>query len=280
LFTLTLGHPSEAHVLDPRRAPRAPLRIAVEVRDRLESWWAEADDLGPKGCQLVSPRVVEPGRVLRFGIVLPQLDRTTPVTGRVAWARTTVPSRLGVAFLPDTAERGWFEALAEVDAAVRRSSRLTLERLSRRASLYLGLPPRHVVDFTPDEVAVLRRIERGITVDALVRTFGEPSQRALGAVFSLVARRSLVLDPAASHGPGPWRRILAEYARPVDPVAQLYAAATRSDTAHELYDEGLAQLEAGRIALAVQRFREALQLAPGDDVIASALRRLAPWTTR
>jgi outer membrane protein assembly factor BamD (BamD/ComL family) len=55
------------------------------------------------------------------------------------------------------------------------------------------------------------------------------------------------------------------------------AAGARAAPAQALYDEGVAHLNAGRLNLAVQRFREALQTSPGDEVIEGAVRRLGPW---
>jgi hypothetical protein len=44
-----------------------------------------------------------------------------------------------------------------------------------------------------------------------------------------------------------------------------------------LYDEGLTFLGAGRVELAVARFREALARAPGDSAVLASLARLERW---
>jgi hypothetical protein len=46
-------------ILDPRRSPRVPARLRVQVQHASEEWQAETEDLGPRGCLLVSPRPLE-----------------------------------------------------------------------------------------------------------------------------------------------------------------------------------------------------------------------------
>jgi hypothetical protein len=267
-------------IVEPRRAPRAALRCRVELRHRLSTWVAHTEDLGPAGCQLVTERLVEPGREVRLSIACPALGREVSAAGRVVWQRREAPSRLGVVFDRASTERGWFEALLRADEAVARAARGTPERLRRGTRVHLGTPPRLVVDFSPTELELLRRVGPGATADALARSFGpELHERTRGALFSLLGRRFLVTDPALAVDVERWRAILPE-----GDGEELARAGTgapepgpRPLEAQRLYDEALSHLGAGRLGLAVDRLRDALRLAPADETISSTVQRIERW---
>jgi hypothetical protein len=266
-------------ILNPRRVPRVPLRCAVDIRHRFSSWSGEVEDLGPGGCQIVSPRAVDPGRELKLVIRCDALGRRLDASGRVVWVRSEAPARLGIAFKPDQ-EASWFDALLAADPMASRLAKSVPDRLPRQTRVYLGKPPQLVVDFSPMELAILRRVGAGVTLDALARSFGpELDERIAGALFSLVARRLLVFDPVASVGIARWRDVLAETdARTsADREAERAHAANRPVAAQRLYDEALVHVGAGRLGLAVDRLREAQRLSPGDEDIESTLKRIAKW---
>lgn len=274
-------------VLNPRRTPRVPHRCTVEVRDRFASWRAETEDLGPRGCQLVTPRLAAPGRELSLTIRCQAIGREIKVTGRVVWSRAVAPSRLGVEFHPGRTDAGWFEQLLAASPEAARRVRQSPDRLPRTARLHLGDPPRLLADFTAEEVAVLKRVGRGLTVDELSRAMGSAFPRVRGAVFALLARRMLVLAPGEARDPARWQPTLEEAERALRaegislpaPTPPGPAGATgRTAAAQALFDEGIAHLTSGRVELAVARLREARTLAPGDRMIAGALERLAPWS--
>jgi hypothetical protein len=262
-------------VLNPRRAPRVPVRFSVELRHRFSSWSAETEDLGPGGCQIVTPRLLSRGRDVRVRLRSEELGRTVSLDGRVVWTRPEAPARIGVAFTVSGSEGDWFGELLASDPVAARILARTPDRLASTARLFLGVPPLHVADFSPDEEAVLRAAAGGLTVEALARTLGDGFERARGALFSLVSRRLIVLDPTSSVPPHRWRHLLGDVA--VARAARELAAGARAAPAQALYDEGIAHLNAGRLRLAVQRFREALETSPGDEVIEGTVRRLGPW---
>lgn len=275
-------------VLNPRRAPRVPHRCTVEIRDRFAAWKAETEDLGPRGCQLVTPRLAAPGRELHLQIRCHAIGRTIKATGRVVWTRAQEPSRLGVAFEAGRTEAGWFEALVQSDPAAAQVVRRIPERLPRSARLYLGAPPRLVADFSAEEVAVLREVRGGLTVEGLARALGSAFERVRGAMFALVSRRLLVLSPDEAVAPERWRPALDQAARalaaegiaiPAPTPAGPLGAIGRTAAAQALYDEGIGHLTAGRIEVAVARLRDAKALAPDDPLITGALQRLAPWAS-
>jgi len=260
----------------------------VEIRDRFAAWTAQTEDLGPRGCQLVTPRLAAPGRALQLQIHCAAIGRTIRATGTVVWSRAQAPSRLGVEFETGRTDPGWFELVLRADPRGSDIIRRIPERISRAATLYLGDPPRFLGDFSAEEVAVLRRIERGVSVDGLARALGSAFERVRGAVFALVARRYLVLTPGEAVEPARWKLVLDAAERSLAAEGVLLPAPTpagplgavgRTAAAQALFDEGIGHLTAGRIEVAVARLREARTLAPDDSLIAGALQRLAPWAS-
>lgn len=263
-------------VVNPRRTPRLNVRCAVEIRHGLFVLRGETEDLGPRGCQLVAERPLEPGREVKLSIRVAEIGRTVAGAARVVWVRSLPPSRLGLAFRARGGD-GWFEALEGALPGALRAGSSGPARLSRATRLFLGRPPRLVVDFSPEEREILRRVGAGTTVDALDRSFSPGLDRAArGALFSLVARGLVVLDPSASAGEEAWSALLPRGEEL--PATAVAGRPARSPEVQRLYEEGLAHLGAGHLALAVERFQAALGLDPTDDAIAGTMRRLSRWT--
>lgn len=262
-----------AVIHNPRATPRVPARCEVRVRQRLWRWSAETADLGPGGCQLVSGRPVAPGRSLRVTLALPALRCEVRTAARVVWSRPSAPGRLGLVFEGAPSHRAWFQALAIADPAVSAAARRTPDRLPLEARVFLGDPPPPAMGFTPDELALLRRVGSGVAVRGLLASLGgTPSERTVGALFGLVTRGLLVLEAAASPGPERWRAALA-----AAEAAAGVPALARPSAAQRLYEEGMEHLAAGRTALALRRFEEARAHAPADREIAAMAARLARW---
>lgn len=264
--------PEAPDVVDARRAPRVPIRLAVTVRHRRDAWATETEDVGPRGCQLVSERALPPGSDVVLSVSCPALDRAVAATGRVAWSRPDAPARLGISFEVPVAQRGWFEALLAADPRAGRAAVRAPLRLRRDTPLSLGTPPSTVLDFSEDERAVLAAIGAGTTAGELSDALAPRFHRARGALFSLVARRLVRLQAGDPGAPERWRAVLA----PPAGGAPL-GSGLRPDAAQRLYDEAIRHLGAGRVELAVARFREALQAAPDDASIAGTLARLERW---
>lgn len=259
-------------VLDARRAPRLPLRLVVELRHQRARWTAETDDVGPRGCQVVTTRGLPEGRDVALALECPALGRTVAATGRVAWARAEAPARLGISFEVGVADRDWFTELLRAGRGDGHPALRAPLRLQREAALHLGEPPAAVVDFSSDELAVLRAIGPGATVGELAEALAGRFHRARGALFSLLARRLVLLQPGPAGAAGRWREILAP-PRAADPLAP----PRRPAAAERLYQEGIAHLGSGRVDLALARFREALEVVPGDEPILGTLARLERW---
>ena len=108
------------------------------------------------GCQLVTPRLVAPGRTLHLDIRCTPLGRDVLATGRVVWSRPRSPGRIGIEFEVPRTDVGWFDQLLRANPLLARAARRSPVRLPRASPLYLGLPPRNAFEASAEEVAVLR----------------------------------------------------------------------------------------------------------------------------
>jgi hypothetical protein len=259
-------------VVDARRAPRVPLRLAVTLRHGGDAWAVETEDVGPRGCQLVSARVLAPGSAVVLAVSCPAIDRAIAATGRVTWTRPDAPIRLGISFEVPTSQRGWFEALLAADPRAARAAERTPHRLAGDTPLRLGDPPTAVLDFSDDERAVLAAIGEGLTAAELADALAPRFHRARGALFSLIARRLVHLHAGPAGAAERWRPVLGP-----GPSVSPRRPMPRPHDAQRLHDEAMAHLGAGRGQLAVARLREALNLSPGDEMITAMLARLERW---
>jgi hypothetical protein len=194
---------------NPRRAPRAPARCRVAVLSAQGRFEADTEDIGSLGCQIVLPRHVRKGEPIRLVVTNPKLDESLDVTGRIAWASAQAPWRIGVAFdddsLADSAR--WFERLITAYPGLGGYRRVP-ERIRTDAMVYLGPPPRFLLDFTADEAMLLRAIASGARVDELMARLRDGWPAAQRALFSLIARQAVTLQRGQAVHPDSWKNIL------------------------------------------------------------------------
>src|SRR5512138_2360050 len=198
-------------VLNPRRSPRAPVRCRAEISGADGARWStETEDIGPRGCQIVAPHRRASGEQLLLVVQAEGLARTLRVGGKVAWVSGAEPWRLGVAFADQDAAvaADWYEALLAKNPALA-AYRGVPDRISADATIFLGPPPKLVMDFTPDEVQILRCIGSGVSVGEVRSRLKDIWERAQHALFSLIVRRHIVLARGAAVLPAAWKQILA-----------------------------------------------------------------------
>ncbi len=207
-----LGRPT-AFVDNPRRFPRVPARLRVVLSARGEGFEAETEDIGPGGCLVLLPRPLVQGVQVRIALDSTSVPERLSVVGHVAWARAAERIRAGVAF--DLKQPGavrpqaWFQKLIAADPAMASRISRAPERIAIDAPLYLLPPPRRILDILPGEVALLRKLDNGITPRQLLD--GRPAEVALVTrhLFSLFEKRVLTLALGQSAPTWQWRETLA-----------------------------------------------------------------------
>lgn len=198
-------------ILNPRKAPRAPVRCRADLTGTDGArWTSETEDVGPRGCQVVAPHRRPRGEQLLLLISTEGLSRSLRVGGRIAWVSAAEPWRLGIAFSEQDAAvaADWYDALVAKNPALS-AYRGVPDRLSTEATLFLGPPPK-LVDFTREEIQVLRCIGSGVSVGEVRSRLRDIWERAQHGLFSLLVRRHLVLARGASVLPVAWKPIMTE----------------------------------------------------------------------
>ncbi|HET9598792.1 MAG TPA: PilZ domain-containing protein [Anaeromyxobacteraceae bacterium] len=209
------------YIPNPRRTPRVPARLRVELAHAGETWQAETGDLGAGGCLLVSPRPLVARAPLRLVLRAEVLADPLSVGGSVAWTREV---RGGVAFdggrsAPGADPAAWFRRLVAADRNLASALVPVPAELDHEAPLYLLPAPRRFVELAPDEVALLRHADHGLPVQALLRRSGLPEPRATRALFGLFERRVVTLALGQAGEAWRWRAVLAESGYPAPPLA-------------------------------------------------------------
>lgn len=174
---------------ESRRYPRLPARCRVRIRDRFGVWDAQTEDVGPRGCRLVTARPQSVGALVSLSVQAEGVSRALEVAGQIVWAQAERPARAGVSFaggpsLPDAISPGvWFESVRAVQQALEEAAAeivievegpipepaTLVDRLTRRALQLLGngdrtaaeLFYRRALSLAPDDaglVAALRAL--------------------------------------------------------------------------------------------------------------------------
>jgi hypothetical protein len=307
-------------IVNPRRAPRAPARCRAAVHTGDARFETETEDIGAMGCQVVSPRLVRKRHPVELIVTNEKVGEPLEANGEVAWVSAQAPWRVGIAFA-DASLAGcarWFERLVAAYPALAGYRRVP-DRIRTDATVFLGAPPRFLVDFTSDEATLLRAIASGARLDELMARLRDGWPAAQRALFSLIARQAVTFQRGQAVHPDSWKRILSDIeaslaveslgragagvrAPPAAPppairgadargpqpdfegagIGWRTAARPRSPEAQAAYEGGLSELRAGNVAGALALLRRALSLAPGDAEIARQIGTVAfkGWAPR
>jgi len=199
-----------APIVNPRRALRAPTRCRAAVVFLDGSFVAETENIGSRGCQIVSPARLCKGDRVQLVVTTDGVAEPLHAAGKVAWVSPEAPWRVGIAFdeggFPEGAR--WFERLVATCPGAASRGRVP-ERIPVEATVFLGPPPRFLVDFTADEAALLRTVASGARIEALQAKFGARWPSAQRALFSLLSRQAVTLARGQAVHPDAWERILA-----------------------------------------------------------------------
>ncbi len=200
-------------IQNPRRVPRAPARC--EARCLLPGggfWAADTTDFGPKGCQLAAPGPFKKGDPIKLVLTSERLGNQLAVTGTVAWASARAPWRIGVAFDPPflSTTGSWFDQLVAAYPGLA-TYQLAPESLRPTDVLHLGPLPRVAPELLSDEVPVMRAVGGGISVAALQERLGQDWPAHEGAIFAMLGKRLLPIDPQAAASAADWAPALASH---------------------------------------------------------------------
>lgn len=193
-------------ILNPRRVPRAP--ACCEARCLLPGggfWASDTTDVSPRGIQIQAPGPFNVGDPLKLTLTSERVEGLLATTGRVAWASKQPPWRIGVAFDEHfTAESArWFEKLLAAYPGLA-TFQLAPTQLDLATTIFLGPPPRVAPDLTHDEVAVLRAVGAGTTPLKLKDQHPDDWPAIEGALFAMLGKKHLTLDPGAAGTTEAW----------------------------------------------------------------------------
>lgn len=208
-------HQTGSAILNPRRSPRLAVRCLVRASALDRPWTTETEDIGRHGCQLVAPLAFPRGQLVRLALTYPSVPESLHVAGTIAWTGPHAPWRHGVAYDPASlpaAER-WIVRLLAIHPELACAPRLPA-RLDPSTRLHLGEPPRHIVDFTHEELAVLHLVRAGATAGELRERLRAHWSTSLRALFSLLNRRAVTLDWTEAPASDAWDAALG----PIDPL--------------------------------------------------------------
>lgn len=164
---------------ESRRFPRLSTRCHVRIRDRFGVWEAETEDVGPRGCRIVTPRPQTVGTMVSLTLESERVAGSLEVTGQIVWTLPERPARAGVSYAGGAAPGAlapatWFETI------------LAAEREARAA----GVPgPEIVIEIEQPEQAT----------DTLVARLSQRARELLlggdAGAAELIFRRALALAP-------------------------------------------------------------------------------------
>jgi hypothetical protein len=197
-------------VVNPRRAPRAPIRCSVRAEAQGTTWQAETEDVGPHGCQLVAPAPLARGLGLHLTISAPAVGAPLQLAAQVAWVSSHSPWRVGVAFEPPArpVATRWFEQLLAAHPGLA-SLRRVPDRLPVDAMVFLGAPPRFA-DFTAEELELLRHVGNGASIKVLRHKLHDSWTVSERMLFALLSRGLLTVAGGAASKAGAWKQIMRE----------------------------------------------------------------------
>jgi hypothetical protein len=204
----------EAFVENPRRNARIPARLRVVVSHAGAGWSAETCDVSLHGCQIVTPRPMKVGEVARLVIDGPPGSPSLSVFGRVAWVVPGGRYRAGIAYAerqPDGDPVTWFRQVLAKQPGADGALRKHPDRLSTGTRIFLNPPPRFIFDFGSEEVAVIRAIGDGSTIENVLRGSTLDVGRVARAIFSLLEKRVVTLSLGEAAPAWKWKAALADF---------------------------------------------------------------------
>ncbi len=191
-------------ITNPRKALRVPLRCVARLAVGETRVEGHTEDVGARGCRVVTAFRIEPNTLVRLALDGSGAAATLRVEARVVWSAANGAWHQGLSYLVDDhpAADGWFDALAAARPELLFFDRVP-DRVPVAARVYVAASqPGPISD---DEAAVLLVACTEATVADLRERLGADWPRAQHALFALLTRGLITLDPSDAGGPDGWR---------------------------------------------------------------------------
>lgn len=182
-------------VYNPRRAPRTLLGRSGRVeRASGAAFEGPIVDLGPTGCQIVTPAPLPPGEQVVVALSDRAAQHAAALKGRVVWTAAAAPFRSGVHFDPACLDDA---ALLYGRLAAEHPELVDVDALPERVPVTAWIVPQPREEdaaVLPAEEEVLLAVGTGVQVAALCERLGARWEKAVNPLFALLARRLLVIE--------------------------------------------------------------------------------------
>lgn len=182
-------------VYNPRRAPRAMIGCdANVVRESGASFGGPVIDLGPTGCQLVTPGPLAPGEKIRLELRNRAVPGVAVLRGRVVWTEAQAPFRAGVELDPACHDEA---AMLYGRLAAAHPELVDVDELPERVPLSARIVPsmrEEDAAVLPGEEEVLLAIGAGARLAELRAVFGDRWDAMLSPLFALLARKLIAIE--------------------------------------------------------------------------------------
>lgn len=182
-------------VHNPRRAPRALLGRAGRVeRASGGSFEGPIVDLGPAGCQVVTPAPLPPGERIVLSLGDGQVPGVAILRGHVVWTANAAPFRSGIQFDPACQDDA---ALLYGRLAAEHPELVDVDALPERipyTARIVPWPREADAGVLPGEEEVLIAVGPGSTLGELRERLGQRWPGSVSPLFALLSRRLLVLE--------------------------------------------------------------------------------------
>jgi PilZ domain len=190
-------------ITNPRKALRLPLCCEVHLGVGETYLEGHTEDVGARGCRIVTALPLEPDTRVHLTLEGSGAASRLRVDARVVWSAANGAWHHGLSYV--VADRptadGWFDALAEAHPELLFFDRVP-DRVPNAARVYVAAPQPGPV--SADEAALLLLACTQASVAELRDRFGDDWARAQRALFALLARGVITLDPTEAGDPAEW----------------------------------------------------------------------------
>ncbi len=185
-------------VENPRRSPRVPVQLQVDIGYGSAAWRGTTDDLSPSGCLVMAARPLPERASISLIVRSDNVVDRLSVAATVAWVRGL---HAGMAFSgvrAGTDPRQWFRQLLQAFPPLQEAMSRTPMRIPLDARLSIRTGTLASATLSPDEVRLMGFVREGSPVGIVALHARLPPDRFVRALFALFERRVLT-SPGLVH---------------------------------------------------------------------------------